>query len=56
MGPQEAEFEALAYVQKFCLPNFFFHFVTAYDILRKEGVPVGKRDYLGAGDLMTWSL
>lgn len=28
------------------LPNIFFHLVTAYDILRKEGVPLGKRDYL----------
>ena len=29
------------------LPNFFFHVTTAYDILRKEGVPVGKLDFLG---------
>ncbi|KAK3584223.1 hypothetical protein CHS0354_035304 [Potamilus streckersoni] len=28
------------------LPNFFFHLVTAYDILRNNGVPVGKMDYL----------
>jgi hypothetical protein len=30
------------------MPNFFFHFTTAYAILRHNGVPVGKRDYLGA--------
>lgn len=30
------------------LPNFYFHFVTAYDILRYCGVDIGKRDYLGA--------
>jgi hypothetical protein len=30
------------------LPNFFFHFTTAYAILRHNGVDVGKRDYLGA--------
>jgi len=29
------------------VPNFFFHCVTAYDILRHNGVEVGKRDFLG---------
>lgn len=29
------------------LPNVYFHTVTAYNILRKNGVPVGKRDFLG---------
>ena len=29
------------------LPNFFFHITTAYDILRHNGVELGKRDYLG---------
>ena len=29
------------------MPNFFFHVTTAYDILRKEGVPLGKADFLG---------
>ena len=29
------------------LPNFFFHCVTAYDILRHNGVELGKRDFLG---------
>lgn len=28
------------------LPNFYFHVVTAYDILRHHGVELGKRDYL----------
>jgi len=31
----------------FSLPNFYFHATTAYDILRKEGVPLGKMDFLG---------
>ena len=35
-----------SYVLSFALPNFFFHVTTAYDILRHNGVPVGKRDYL----------
>jgi hypothetical protein len=29
------------------LPHFYFHVVTAYDILRHNGVTIGKRDYLG---------
>jgi len=29
------------------LPNFYFHVTTAYDILRHNGVELGKRDYLG---------
>jgi hypothetical protein len=28
-------------------PNFYFHVTTAYDILRHNGVPVGKRDFTG---------
>lgn len=34
------------------LPNFYFHVVTAYDILRHGGVTLGKADYLGALDLV----
>ena len=35
------------YLFRFALPNFFFHVATAYDILRSQGVPLGKFDYLG---------
>jgi hypothetical protein len=31
----------------FCLPNFYFHATTAYDILRQSGVELGKRDFMG---------
>ncbi len=34
------------YVNEFLIPNFYFHMVTAYDILRMAGVPIGKRDYM----------
>lgn len=34
------------YVNEFLMPNFYFHLVTAYDILRMAGVPIGKRDYM----------
>jgi hypothetical protein len=36
------------YLLHYALPNFYFHLVTAYDILRAAGVEIGKRDYLGA--------
>lgn len=36
-----------AYLFKFGLPNFYFHAATAYAILRHNGVPVGKLDFLG---------
>jgi uncharacterized protein len=32
----------------YSLPQFFFHVTTAYDILRHNGVELGKRDYMGA--------
>jgi hypothetical protein len=35
------------YLLKRVLPNFFFHITTAYDILRHNGVELGKRDYIG---------
>ncbi|HET9864179.1 MAG TPA: DUF1993 domain-containing protein [Steroidobacteraceae bacterium] len=41
------EFKGLDYLQTWALPNFFFHYVTAYDLLRHNGVDVGKRDFLG---------
>jgi len=34
------------YANEFLIPNFYFHLVTAYDILRMAGVPIGKRDYM----------
>ena len=36
-----------SYVLEFALPIFFFHVATAYDLLRHQGVPLGKRHYLG---------
>lgn len=44
---REATFDAESYLLSFALPNFYFHVVTAYDILRHRGVQVGKLDYLG---------
>ncbi|KJK84357.1 hypothetical protein H634G_00721 [Metarhizium anisopliae BRIP 53293] len=47
LGPgKNAELPSHAYVTGYAIPNLFFHLVTAYNILRKEGVPLGKMDYL----------
>ena len=45
-GGGELNFTGQDYLLNFALPNFFFHVVTAYDILRHKGVEIGKRDYL----------
>ena len=46
-GPREFEFVGLPYLTQFVLPNFYFHYTTAYAILRHNGVDVGKRDFVG---------
>lgn len=43
----ELNFTARSFVYSFAVPNFYFHFTTAYDILRHAGVALGKRDFLG---------
>jgi len=40
------DFTGLQYLQGFALPNFFFHVTTTYNILRHNGVELGKNDYL----------
>jgi hypothetical protein len=47
MGDYEIPFTAENFVLSFSLPNFYFHAATAYDILRMQGVPIGKIDFLG---------
>ena len=46
-GPRELSFTGQDYLLFFALPNFYFHVTTGYDILRHNGVPVGKLDFLG---------
>jgi hypothetical protein len=41
------KFTGVNYLTNFVLPNFFFHLTMAYALLRKNGVDVGKRDFLG---------
>ena len=40
-------FTSETFLLSFSLPNFYFHVVTAYDILRSRGVRIGKRAYQG---------
>jgi hypothetical protein len=47
-GSRELRFKGQQYLVSFALPNFYFHVTTAYAILRHCGVPIGKRDFLGA--------
>ncbi|MEI8298248.1 MAG: DUF1993 domain-containing protein [Pseudomonadota bacterium] len=41
------KFTGHSYVTKFVLPNFYFHVMAVYSILRQNGIEVGKNDYLG---------
>ena len=47
VGGQEMRFKGEPYLVHFALPNFYFHVTTAYDILRRCGVDIGKRDFIG---------
>ena len=40
-------FAGIDYLLQYALPNFYFHAATAYDILRHNGVDIGKRDFIG---------
>jgi hypothetical protein len=44
---ETVRFSGSEYISSFALPNVFFHVTTAYNILRHNGVPLGKRDFLG---------
>jgi hypothetical protein len=47
IGRRRLSFTSETFILSFSLPHFHFHAVTAYDILRSRGVPLGKRDYEG---------
>ena len=47
IGGETVTFDGMTYFLNFALPNFYFHYATAYDILRHAGLGIGKRDYLG---------
>ncbi len=45
------DMSGLDYVTEFAIPNFFFHVVTAYGIIRKNGVIIGKADFIAGMSL-----
>ena len=50
LGPRgEMPFTGNVYLASFTIPNLHFHLTTAYNILRHNGVPLGKIDYFGGG-------
>ena len=48
MQDRELNFTGLDLLLHRSLPNFYFHCTTAYDIMRHNGVELGKRDFMGA--------
>ena len=39
--------KGIDYLNEMAMPNFWFHVTTVYAILRHNGVPIGKKDYMG---------
>lgn len=46
-GGQDVTYKGMQYLLGLALPNFYFHVTTAHDILRHNGVELGKKDYIG---------
>jgi len=46
--PKEKTLTGQDYVLRYGLPQFFFHVATAYNLLRHNGIEIGKKDYMGA--------
>jgi hypothetical protein len=46
--PKERKLAGQTYLNNYGLPQFMFHVTTAYGILRHNGLPIGKRDFMGA--------
>ena len=46
-GDKETRYSGMQFLLGHALPNVYFHVTTAYNILRHNGVEIGKRDYLG---------
>ena len=46
-GDKETHYKGMQFLLGHALPNFYFHVTTTYNILRHNGVEIGKRDFLG---------
>ncbi|MBA5635869.1 DUF1993 domain-containing protein [Duganella sp. LX20W] len=47
-GEKTKHFTGQTYLLHYALPHFFFHATTAYDILRHNGLEIGKKDFIGS--------
>jgi uncharacterized protein len=47
VGGHDMNFPGGEYLMGYALPNFYFHLATAYNILRHNGVELGKKDFMG---------
>jgi hypothetical protein len=47
LGKQDYKFKGMQYLLNFAYPNFYFHATTVYNILRHNGVELGKKDFVG---------
>ena len=46
-GDKETRYTGMQFLLGHAIPNFYFHVTTTYNILRHNGIEIGKRDYLG---------
>ena len=46
-GDKETHYKGMQFLLGHALPNFYFHVTTTYNILRHNGIEIGKRDFLG---------
>ena len=46
-GDKETHYKGMQFLLGHAVPNFYFHVTTTYNLLRHNGVEIGKRDYLG---------
>jgi hypothetical protein len=49
MGKFPIDMKGQAYLLGFIVPNFYFHYTTAYNLLRHNGLAIGKGDFIGRG-------
>jgi hypothetical protein len=47
-GANAKQFKGQVYLLHYAMPHFYFHATTAYDLLRHNGVEVGKKDFVGS--------
>jgi hypothetical protein len=46
-GEKETHYKGMQFLLGHAIPNVYFHITTTYNILRHNGVEIGKSDYLG---------